>query len=99
MVLFGVCEFLGYESKESKSGNKYKQVKVLDKNFDSYQFYAGSDTVSDLTLPLNVIEKGDIIVVRYNYLYNSYDRAYRLNLLDILPFDEQIHSFMLPPMN
>lgn len=82
MLLYGDAEFRGLENKESKNGNKYKILRFEGDGGEVFPFYYRNNTVFDVSV--NDLVKGHNYDLAFGYHYNSYDRRYQLDLLNVL---------------
>lgn len=82
MILHGMAEYRGLEKHQSKQGNIYYQLKFEDaETATQYQFYSRAE--EKYTVLRDDLKKGSPYNLIFNYVYNSFDRAYRLELRDI----------------
>lgn len=82
MLLYGDCEFRGAEDRESKNGNKYKILRFEGDGGEVFPFYYRLNTVFDVSV--NDLVKGHVYDLAFSYNYNSYERRYQLDLVNIV---------------
>lgn len=88
MVLSGKSEFVGREARTSKNGNNYMVIRFDDiLTGEQYSFYWDSK-LSSAVDPLS-LERHHVYDLEFNYRYNSFDRRYQVDLVNIVGVSDE----------
>lgn len=83
MFLYGDVEFRGINERKSKEGNFYNLIVFEDLlTSDQIRLYNSKD--NDFTIPRNQLVKGCNYHCKFDYRYNSFNREFQLDLIDIV---------------